>query len=112
MTAYALSRLAKADIFHIWSYIAADNEDAADRVEEAIYEACSLVAEAPLAGHIRSDLTKRALRFWTLTRFPNYVIACRPDTSPLEIVAIIHGMRNIRNISEAAALMEVFASSR
>jgi plasmid stabilization system protein ParE len=35
---YVLTPLAKADIFDIWSYIADDNEDAADRVEQAIYD--------------------------------------------------------------------------
>jgi len=33
MSAYVLTALARSDIFRIWSYIAVDNEDAADRVE-------------------------------------------------------------------------------
>jgi plasmid stabilization system protein ParE len=36
MSAYVLTSLAEADIFDIWSYIADDSEDAADRVEQAI----------------------------------------------------------------------------
>ena len=36
---YVLTPLAKADVFDIWSYIADDNEDTADRVEQAIYDA-------------------------------------------------------------------------
>ena len=36
MRAYALSPLAKADIFDIWSHIAEDSEDAANRVEQTI----------------------------------------------------------------------------
>jgi plasmid stabilization system protein ParE len=55
MSAYALTPLAKADIFDIWSYIANDSEDAASRVEQAIYDACAFVAEAPTRGHFRSD---------------------------------------------------------
>jgi plasmid stabilization system protein ParE len=35
MSAYVLTPLAKADIFDIWSYIADDSQDAADRVEQA-----------------------------------------------------------------------------
>ena len=57
MSAYVLTPLAKADIFDIWSYIANDSEDAAGRVERAIYDACALVAEAPMRGHSRPDLT-------------------------------------------------------
>jgi plasmid stabilization system protein ParE len=95
---YVLTPLAKADIFDIWSYIAADSEDAADRVEQAIYDACAFVAEAPARGHSRLDLTTRSLRFWTVTRYPNYTVVYRPMTGPLEIIAVMHGKRNIRRI--------------
>jgi plasmid stabilization system protein ParE len=47
MSVYALTPLAKADMFDIWSYIAGDNQDAADRVVQAIYDASAFVAEAP-----------------------------------------------------------------
>lgn len=63
MSVYALTLLAKADIFDIWSYIADDSVDAADRVEQAIYDACAFLAEAPMLGHSRPDLTTRLLRF-------------------------------------------------
>jgi plasmid stabilization system protein ParE len=56
------------------------------------------VAEAPLRGHSRPDLTTRSLRFWTLTRYPNYTVVYRPETVPLQVVAVLHGKRNIRRI--------------
>ncbi len=98
MSLYALTPLAKSDIFEIWSYITHDSEDAADRVEQAIYDACAFVAEAPMRGHSRPDLTTRSLRFWTLTRYPNYTVVYRPTTVPVQIVAVLHGKRNIRRI--------------
>jgi plasmid stabilization system protein ParE len=98
MSVYALTPLAKADIFDIWCYIAGDNEDAADRVEQAIYDACALVAQSPMRGHSRPGITSRSLRFWTLTRYPNYTVVYRPDTAPLQVVAVLHGKRNIRRI--------------
>jgi plasmid stabilization system protein ParE len=98
MSDYALTPLAKADVLEIWSYIAEDSEEAADRVERAIYDACSFVAGAPLSGHSRPGLTTRSLRFWTLPRYPNYTIAYRPEAVPLEVVAILHGKRSIRRI--------------
>ncbi len=98
MSAYALTPLAKADTFNIWCYIAADNEAAADRVERDIYDACAFVAKAPLRGHSRPDLTSRSLRFWTLTRYPNYTVVYRPGTSPLQVVAVLHGKRNMRRV--------------
>jgi plasmid stabilization system protein ParE len=98
MNVYLLTPLARADIFEIWTYIASHSEDAADRVERAIYDACEFVAESPLRGHSRRDLTPRSLRFWTLTRYPNYSIVYRPETAPVQIVAVMHGERNIRRI--------------
>src|SRR5487761_226045 len=94
MSGYALTPLAKEDIFEIWSFIASGNEEIADRVEQAIYEACAFVADAPMRGHSRSDLTNRPLLFWTLTRDPNYSVVYRPETSPLQVIAVLHGKRN------------------
>lgn len=98
MTVYVLTPLAKADIFDIWSYIAEDSEHTAARVEQAIYDACAFLAAAPLRGHFRPNLTARSLRFWTLTRYPNYTVVYRPETTPLQVIAILHGKRNIRLI--------------
>ena len=61
MSVYALTPLAKADIFDIWSYIAEDSEDAANRVERAIYDACAFVAEALCAAI--PGLTSQPVRF-------------------------------------------------
>jgi antitoxin ParD1/3/4 len=98
MSAYALTPLAKADIFDIWAYIAKHSERAADGVEQAIYSACEFLAEGPFRGHTRTDLTTRPLRFWTLTRYPNYTIVYRSETAPLQIVAVLHAKRNIQRI--------------
>jgi plasmid stabilization system protein ParE len=98
MSGYALTQLAKADIFAICSYIADDNKDAPNCVEQAIYGACAFVAEAPMRGHSRPGLTTRSLRFWTLTRYPDYTIVYRPETAPLQVVAVLHGKRNVRRI--------------
>jgi plasmid stabilization system protein ParE len=98
MSAYVLTPLAKADIFDIWTYIAENSEAAADRVEQAIYDACAFLAEGPLRRHTRPDITTRALRFWTLSRYPNYTVVYRPDTAPLQVVAVLHGKRNLRRV--------------
>lgn len=98
MSGYVLTPLARADIFDIWSYIAEGSEDAAERVEQAIYDACAFLGDGPLRGHTRPDLTPRPLRFWTLSRYPNYTVVYRPETAPLQIVAVLHGKRNIRHI--------------
>jgi plasmid stabilization system protein ParE len=54
---YQFTPQAIDDLFEIWSYIAQDSLDAANRVEEVIYQACRFLADTPLAGRIRRDLT-------------------------------------------------------
>jgi plasmid stabilization system protein ParE len=98
MSLYVLTPLAKADIFNIWSYIADRNKGAAERVEQSIYDACAFVAEAPMRGHSRSDLTHRLLRFWTLTRYPSYSVVYRPDVIPIQVVAVLHGKRDLPRV--------------
>ena len=95
MVRYRLTAKAKGDLRSIWSYIALDNIDAANRVEEAIYDACASLAKAPLRGHSRKDLTKLPVRFWTVLRYPKYVIAYDPADKPLRIIRILHGARNV-----------------
>jgi|SRR5450432_2710769 len=100
MSGYVLTPLAKTDIFDIWSYIAEHGEVAATSVEHAIYDACAFVAEARMRGHSRSGLTARNLRFWTLTRYPNDIMGYRPETVPLQVVAVLHGKRNLHRVSQ------------
>jgi plasmid stabilization system protein ParE len=87
MSQYRLTPQAVDDLFEIWSYIAADNVDAANRVEEAIYAACTFLSETPLAGRIREDLTALPLRFWLVQPFQNCWIVYDPGTRPLQINA-------------------------
>jgi hypothetical protein len=51
-------------------------------------------------GTKRQDVTMLLVRFWTITKFPNYVIVYRPETVPLQVVAILHGKRDLKKILE------------
>ena len=95
---FVLTPQARTDIWGIWSYIAEVNIVAVDRVEQAIFDACEHLAQSPLLGHRRPDLTSRPLLFWTLTRYPNYAVVYRPGTQPLQIIAVVHGRRNIAGV--------------
>jgi plasmid stabilization system protein ParE len=95
MSLYLLTPQAEDDLFDIWSYIAQDNLDAADRVETQIYTACAFLSSTPKAGHVRSDLTDRKVRFWTLPHFSHFVIVYDPASDPLRIIRILHGSRDL-----------------
>jgi plasmid stabilization system protein ParE len=51
-------------------------------------------------GIKRQDITALPVRFWTTTKFPSYVIAYRPETVPLQVVAILHGKRDLKEVLE------------
>jgi antitoxin ParD1/3/4 len=98
MTLYRFTPQASDDLLEIWRYIATDNPEAADRVENAIHDACTLIARSPLVGQTRKDLTSLPLRFWTLRRFPNYLIVYDPAATPVQVIRILHSMRDLKRI--------------
>jgi len=102
---FQLTPRALNDLDEIWTYIAADSVDAANRVESAIWSACNSLARHPQLGSKRSEITPLPVRFWTVTRFPNYIVVYRPDTKPLQVVAVLHGKRNIRALFEESGAL-------
>jgi len=55
MSEYQLAPQAIEDLFDIWCYIADDSPRAANAVEEAILNACVLMANSPLSFVIPSE---------------------------------------------------------
>ena len=98
MSAYRFTPKASSDLFAIWAFRARDNLEAANRVEQAVYLACELIAASPLAGSVREDLTARPVRFWLAQPYTNYLIVYDPKTSPVQIIRILHGARNLPTI--------------
>lgn len=70
----------------------------ASSVRPFVYDACEFVAKRPFLGHLREDLTKRALRFRVVTPYPNYAIVHRHETAPVQAAAVLHGKRDVRRI--------------
>jgi len=95
MNAFRLSPEASQDIIEIYEYIAQDSVEAAERVRLELLEAMCGLAEMPGKGHRREDLTKRPVLFWTVR---SYQVIYRTGGQPLDIVAVLHGKRNIRRI--------------
>ncbi len=91
---------ATQDLDDIWWHIAKDSRDSADRVEFEILSTCGRLAKHPLIGTKRQDITSLPVRFWTLPKFSNYIIVYRPETAPLQVIAILHGRRNVKKVLE------------
>lgn len=75
---FQLTPQAGDDLDAIWRVIAEDNKDGAEQVEMEILATCHRLAKHPRMGTKRQDITMLPVRFWTVTRFPNYVIVYLP----------------------------------
>jgi toxin ParE1/3/4 len=93
---FDLTEYATADLEEAISYIAADSIAAALNVADNLENAFRFLADWPDAGHRRQDLTDSPdVRFWPTGR---YLITYLPATSPLLIIAVFHGSRDVRSL--------------
>ncbi len=84
---------AENDLLQIWEYIATDDSpEAADRVIARIYDECQALSEMPGKGHARLELLDERHRFWSVW---SYLLAYRWQTKPLQIIAVVHGAREL-----------------
>jgi plasmid stabilization system protein ParE len=95
MSAYVLSPDALQDLQEIWDYIANDNAHAADEVLDDLFNAFESLVLWPRQGHSRSDLTHGNVRFWPVD---SYLVVYRETATALQIVAILHGARDIPKV--------------
>jgi len=89
---HVFARPAQRDLLEIWEFIARDDVDAADRVLREIEDAVEHLADMPRSGRLRNDLTDEPLRSWPVY---SYLIFYRPETSPLEVVRVVSGYRDL-----------------
>jgi toxin ParE1/3/4 len=93
---YQVSRRAQRDLAGIWDFIAKDSPDAADTVVADLYQAFRQLDAAPRMGHRRRDLTPRNVLFWPVYSY----LVVYTDSSPLRIVRVLHGKRNVKKLLE------------
>jgi plasmid stabilization system protein ParE len=92
---YDVSKEAQNDLFEIWRRIAEDSVGLADRIDSEFHELFESLAEMPRQGHTRSDLTNRPVLFFPLYSF---LVIYQPETTPIRIMAVLRGSRNVRRI--------------
>jgi plasmid stabilization system protein ParE len=97
---FQLTPQALNELDEIWGYIAEDSVDEANRVESAVLAACTSLARHPLLGSKRIEITLLPVRFWTVTKFPNFIVVYRPEKRPLRIVSVLHGKRDSKTLLE------------
>ena len=75
-------------------WIAKDNQFAATAFRNAVADAAERIGHHPMIGTARPHLLRDVFRFLVLSGFP-YLIVYNAERDPPEIVAIIHGARNL-----------------
>jgi len=81
---FILSPEAARDIREIWSYIADDSIRAARRVRLQLLDACQGLAENPLIGHSREDVTAKPVLFWPIGGISSSTIPGRDQSRSFE----------------------------
>ncbi len=96
MTRVFIHEQAERDLAGIAAYIRSHNSDAADAFEMAAMESVALLAEHPQLGpKPRFTFAKHPnLRFWVITRFPNYLIFYEAEPTLVSVVRVLHGARD------------------
>jgi toxin ParE1/3/4 len=93
MRRYVLAPEAALDLVQIWRYLKKSASlEVAERVESVIREKIAYLSERPGGGHWRKDLTDEPVKFFPVY---SYLIVYRPETKPLQVVAIVHGRRDV-----------------
>ena len=96
MKRFLLTRRAERDLDQIKSYLAETaGPRITRRVMREIRSALHLVGSQPGLGHAREDLTSLPVKFWPVY---SYLVIYDPKTKPVEIVRVLHGMRNVEEI--------------
>ena len=92
MKHFVLTRPAERDLDQIKSYLV---EKAGPRITRKVFQeirsALKLLGGNPEIGHDREDLTTQPLKFWPVY---SYLIVYDPETKPVQIIRVLHGMRD------------------
>ena len=86
-----ISEQAEADLDGIWTFIAGDNQEAADRVIDAILASSRLHVRFPSMGQNRRELGP-SLRSFVVSP---YVVFYRPQGDTIEVLRVLHAARDI-----------------
>jgi antitoxin ParD1/3/4/toxin ParE1/3/4 len=96
MKRFVLTRPAERDLEQIKIFLVRKAGPViARRVLKHIPGALEFLGNEPGAGHVREDLTSRPLKFWPVY---SYLIVYDPITKPVQIMRVLHGMRDVEEI--------------
>jgi toxin ParE1/3/4 len=96
MKHFVLTRPAERDVDQIKSFLLEKAGPAITRrVLKDIRSGFELLGNGSGVGHVREDLTSRPVKFWPVY---SYLIVYDPETKPVQIIRVLHGMRDAEKI--------------
>lgn len=97
MPKFILAPCVGDELWAIWTFIARDNPEAADRVIESAYETFQNLAKTPSLGRIRKFDNPRLkeVRSWHISGFDDYLIFYRPISEGIHVLHVYHGARDL-----------------
>jgi plasmid stabilization system protein ParE len=95
---FILSAEARHDYFDAFDFIENYSKNAASKWEAMMLDTFRHLAVWPQTGKIRPEYAPPYIRFWPAG---DYVILYNPSSIPVEIIAILHGARNLSELIAA-----------
>jgi antitoxin ParD1/3/4/toxin ParE1/3/4 len=93
---FQLTQDAILDIDAIWLYLLEkEGMETADRIVTELFKGFYKLAEIPNSGHRRADLSSRNVLFY---RIFSFLVIYQPGSSPLQILGVLHGKRNVSRL--------------
>ncbi len=93
---YELTEPAKSDLKDIWTYIAENNPNAADKFMREFAKKFQLLADNPKIGRAHDEYILNLRSF----PYKDYVIFYFPIDNSVEIYRVLHGARDIESLFE------------
>ena len=89
---FLLTPEAKNDLREILLDIAEDSPETAERLRSEFYEGLVRLGRSAGIGHYHEELLDKRFRFWN---FYSYVVCYVWESNPIQIIAIVHGARDL-----------------
>lgn len=93
------------DIFELAAYLLSQSESAAHRFVDAVQQTLKDLAQHPGLGGPKQydDPALAQVRSWSVRGFPNHLIYYLPLPDGIDVLAVLHGSRDIpRELSRRA----------
>jgi toxin ParE1/3/4 len=94
MTADLFAPAARRELRAALTWIAKDNEVAAEALLLAALQSARRIAGRPLLGRLRTDLLPAPYRFWRVTGFP-YLLIYNAARRPPRVLRFVHMARDL-----------------